>query len=62
MVTTTKREEAELELQGARARLAKVLHELEVYGGRKDQNDHEYHWLLVEYDEAMRARQALEAL
>ncbi len=63
MVTTT--QEAELELAGARARLARVLSELELYRGRKDRDDHEYAWLLVEYDEGsknvMRCREALDS-
>jgi len=45
MVTTT--QEAELELFGARARLARVLHELELFRGRNDSDDHEYAWLVV---------------
>jgi len=65
-VSTTQKEEAELELQGARARLSKVLHELELYRGRHDQDDHEYTWLLVKLDEAnkqvMKARQGLDAV
>ena len=50
MLTVRKNEEAALELQGARARLAKVLHELELFHGHRDGD--EYAWLLVEYDEA----------
>ena len=63
MVTTT---EAELELLGARARLAKVVHELELYRGRHDHDDHEYGWLLIEYDEAnknlLRCREKVDQL
>ncbi len=62
MVTTTQ-EEATLELLGARARLAKVVHELELFHGRRDRD--EYSWLLVEYDEAsknlMRCLEALDS-
>ncbi len=61
---TTKNEEAAMELAGARARLANVLHELELYRGRHDHDDHEYTWLLIELDEAskgvMRAREKVE--
>ena len=62
----TQREEVALELQGARARLAKVLHELELYRGRHDHDDHEYTWLLIELDESskalMRAREKVDQL
>ncbi len=50
MVTTTQKEEAELELAGARSRLARVLHELELFHGHRDGD--EYAWLLIELDEA----------
>jgi hypothetical protein len=64
MVAT--KETVELELLGARSRLAKVLHELELYRGRHDQDEHEYAWLLVEYDEAskevMRCREKADEL
>ena len=52
MVQVAEKEALQLELAGARARLANVLHELELYRGRHDHDDHEYTWLLVEYDEA----------
>ena len=64
MVTTTQKEEAELELAGARSRLARVLHELELFHGHRDGD--EYSWLLVEYDEAsknlMRCRERVDQL
>ncbi len=64
-MVTTRKEEAELELAGARSRLSKVLHELELYQGRHDHDHHEYTWLLIEFDEAnkqvMKARQGLDA-
>jgi hypothetical protein len=66
MMTTTKKEEATLELQGARARLSKVLRELELQRGQKGLDEYEYSRLCVEYDEAsravMKARQALDSL
>ncbi len=52
IVQVAEKEALQLELAGARARLAKVLSELELHRGRKDRDDHEYSWLLVEHDEA----------
>jgi hypothetical protein len=67
MVTTTKKEEAELELAAARVRLQKAEGELEFYRWRQDEHDERQHaMLLIEADEAsrllMHARQALDAL
>ena len=65
MVQVAEKEALQLELAGARARLSNVLHELELYRGRHDHDDHEYGWLLIEYDEAtknlMRCREALDS-
>ncbi len=65
MVQVAEKEALQLELQGARARLSKVQHELELYRGRHDHDDHEHAWLLIELDEAsknlMRCREALDS-
>jgi hypothetical protein len=55
MLTVTQKEAVELELEGARSRLARVLHELELFHGRRDHSDSTYISLLTEYDEASRA-------
>jgi len=44
----------ELELLGARERLAKVLRQLEDFQHRRDRDEQEYRNLLIEYDAAAR--------
>ena len=44
----------ELELLGARERLAKVLRQLEDFQNRRDGDEQEYRSLLIEYDAAAR--------
>ena len=65
MVTTTKREEAELELAGAQRRLQRAEAELEFHFWARHGDDRQRHWLEVERDEAvrlvMRCRRAMEA-
>ena len=66
MVTTDKKEEAELELAGAQRRLARAQAELEFFFWARQGDDRQRHWLEVERDEAvrlvMRCRRALDDL
>jgi len=66
MVTTDKKEEAELELAGAQRRLARAQAELEFFFWARQGDDRQRHWLQIEIDEAqrqvMKARQAVDGL